>query len=149
MTDKEKIIAEIERLKAEAFNNINHDAKRDMVTDVANSQRIAICEQLLHFIDSLPAEQPSEDLEKAAKDFVEKNSPYTDEFMLDNEVEEAYKIAELTFKRGAQWQKEQIINKASQWLNENVVEYHPRTGKLRPIVNINAFREAMEKEDEQ
>jgi hypothetical protein len=88
-------------------------------------------------------------LEEAAKDFVEKNSPYTDEFMLDNEVEEAYKTAELTFKRGAQWQKEQTINKASQWLNENVVEYHPRTGKLRPIVNINAFREAMEKEDEQ
>lgn len=49
-------------------------------------------------------------------------------------------------KQAAQWQKEQTINKACEWLNENVVEYHPRTGKLRPIVNTNAFREAMDEQ---
>lgn len=52
-------------------------------------------------------------------------------------------------KHGANWQKQQTINKACVWLNKNVVEYHPRKGELRPIVNSNAFREAMEKEDEQ
>lgn len=71
MTQIERIRAEIERLKAEAFNKINHDAKRDMVTDVANSQRIAICEQLLDFINSIPTE-PSEDLEKFIQDLIDK-----------------------------------------------------------------------------
>ena len=100
MTDKEKIIQEIERRIHFLDGMINTDFGRGSL-DALN--------KVLDFINSLPAEQPSEDLEKAAKDFVEKNSPYTDEFMLDNEVEEAYKIAELTFKRGAQWQKEQMI----------------------------------------
>ena len=45
-----------------------------------------------------------------------------------------------------QWQKKRDIEKACEWLNKNVVEYHSRTGELRPIVNINAFREAIENE---
>lgn len=88
----------------------------------------------------VPAEQPSEDLDVEIK----------------LEYKSNYKLKELTlveFRRiiyyFANWQKEQTINKAIQWLNENVVEYHPRKGELKPVVNINAFREAMEKEDEQ
>lgn len=97
MTQIEQIKAEVERLKREIPYHENP---------------WSVLNKVLDFINSLPAEQPSEDLKKAAKDFVEKNSPYTDEFMLDNEVEEAYKIAELTFKRGAQWQKEQMMKSA-------------------------------------
>lgn len=90
-------------------------------------------------------EQPNDELEKEVdKQWNEEYRPY----------DSGYTIAELslsdykeTARHFAQWQKEQTINKASQWLNENVVEYHPRKGELRPIVNINAFREAMEKED--
>ena len=135
MTKIETIIAEIKRLKAEAFNNFKN---RSLVTDVANSQRIAICEQLLHFINSLPEDQPNEDLEKEIDRVVKE--------VVTPEVLQDYIAG---FKAGAQWQKEQLINKACEWLNKNVVEYHPRTGTLKPVVNLNAFREAMEKEDEQ
>lgn len=44
------------------------------------------------------------------------------------------------------WQKQRTIDKACEWLNKNVVEYHPRKCELRPIINTNAFREAMEGE---
>lgn len=105
MNTKEKIIAEIERLMNWKPKAIPSGMRQ---RDVLNIRK-GVLLTLKAFINSLPAEQPSEDLKEAAKDFVEKNSPYTDEFMLDNEVEEAYKIAELTFKRGAQWQKEQMM----------------------------------------
>lgn len=143
MTNKEKIIAKIERLK-EIGCPLQKGSDYQHGYDEFYTQ-------IKTFINSLPTEQPSEDLEKAAT-------------ALTNEIVGELNLGDYTdhsghnahwhsFKEGvvagAQWQKEKIINKASQWLNENVVEYHPRKGKLRPIVNINAFRDAMEKEGEQ
>ena len=37
-----------------------------------------------------------------------------------------------------------MIDKACKWMEENLREVHPRTGKEVCIVNLNSFREAME-----
>lgn len=109
MTQIEQIIAEIERLKAEAFNKIHHDARRDMVTDVSNSQRIAICEQLLDFIDSLPAEQPCDDLEEEinsySKESLALKFPTTDKKQIKADIE-------YIARHFANWQKEQMMKSA-------------------------------------
>ena len=56
MTDKEKIRAEIERRKKEAYG-----------TEWGWAVQCATYDEILSFIDSLPEEPVSEDLEKAAK----------------------------------------------------------------------------------
>lgn len=119
MTQIEQIKAEIERRMYENQQDYSEEGAGAFYED----------RQLLSFINSLPAE-PSKDLKEAAEEYSGKSA-----HPLNN-----------AFIAGAQWQKERDINKACEWLNKNVVEYHPRTGKLRPIVNINAFREAMEGE---
>ena len=134
MTDRQKILDEIKRLKHYGTIPYDMDALKGIY-------------MIETFVKSLPSEQPSEGLEEAAT-------------ALTNEIVGELNAGDYTdhsghnahwhsFKEGvvagANWQKEQTINKACGWLNKNVVEYHPRTGKLRPVVNINAFREAMEK----
>lgn len=133
MTDKEKIIAEIERLT---------EVTGYALSEYENGRRSAmydIRKQLIEYINSLPAEQQSEELEEEIKRKYKSNNA------LMMPIEDFRKII-IHF---TDWQKQRTINKACEWLNKNVVEYHPRKGELRPIVNINSFREAMEKEDEQ
>jgi len=139
MNNKELVLSKINELR---FTNKHGDEFEQGFNNALDC--------ISNFLNSLPAEQPSEDLEKAATALT---NEIVGELNLGDYTDHSGHNAHwLSFKEGvvagAQWQKEQTINKASQWLNENVVEYHPRTGKLRPIVNINAFREAMEKEDE-
>lgn len=59
MTDKQRIIAEIERLKKWEPNTIPQEKIRKLV----KSTRAAVCIELLDFINSLPAEQSNEDLD--------------------------------------------------------------------------------------
>lgn len=84
MTQIDKIKAEIERLKH--YGTIPYD--RDVFEGVCLIES---------FINSLPAEQPSEDLEKAANIYANKQGlelkPFASKF----------------FKSGAQWQKEQMM----------------------------------------
>lgn len=129
MTLAEEIKDKIEQLKGEASYHEN-------VQSVLNKLKV--------YIDIISTEQPSEDLEKAAKEYVKENAIIPEDCH-DCEVPMYLMESATIFKDGALWQKEQIINKACEWLNKNVVEYHPRKGQLRPIVNINAFREAMER----
>ena len=68
MTDKEKIRAEIQRLKDEGGIGLN---EYDMGYENGKGE---LCNHLLHFIDSLPEEpapKESDDLEKAAIDFAD------------------------------------------------------------------------------
>jgi len=140
MTQIEQIKAEIERLT---------EVTGHALSEYENGRRSAmydIRKQLTKYINSLPAEHPSEE---SIKDLIQKAEELygvkDKSFPLSEFPKEEKRQA---FIKGAQWQKGQIINKACEWLNKNMVEYHPRKGELRPIVNINAFREAMEKEDE-
>lgn len=117
MTDKEKIITKIERIieqLKEERSKIPSPTSETIITSLEVSlsmssdrislgARIAALEEILVFINSLPAE-PSEDLEEAAKEYSGKSS-----HPLNN-----------AFKDGAKWQKEQLINKACEWLVYNV-----------------------------
>ena len=82
-TNKEKIIAELERLKH--YGTIPYD--RDIFEGVCLIES---------FINSLPAEQPSKVLEEAAEEYSGKSA-----HPLNN-----------AFKDGAKWQKEQIMKSA-------------------------------------
>lgn len=39
-----------------------------------------------------------------------------------------------------------VIEKACDWLKNNVIYTHPRTGETKCVVNLNAFRDAMKGE---
>ena len=82
-TNKEKIIAELERLKH--YGTIPYD--RDIFEGVCLIES---------FINSLPAEQPSKVLEEAAEEYSGKSA-----HPLNN-----------AFKAGAKWQEEQIMKSA-------------------------------------
>lgn len=90
------ICAEIERMKYPT--SIKEAAA---IQDVLND--------LLNFIDSLPEEKPSKDLEEAAEKWCKENGRG---FVLRDKS--AYYIGETlpAFKAGAQWQKEQIMDEA-------------------------------------
>ena len=82
MTDREKILAEIERQKKiYMYDTSKHSFGRMMQ-----------CNDLLVFINSLPEEPVSKDLEKAAEEYAEKHPTCG--------------LAKTSFKAGAQWQKE-------------------------------------------
>ena len=88
MTDKEKIIAEIERLK-NCKSNLEED------TEYLRGYDFAI-ETLEEFINSLPAEQPREELNKEI-----------DSFLADN-VGKINNVGQIA-RHFAQWQKEQMM----------------------------------------
>lgn len=46
----------------------------------------------------------------------------------------------------AEWKEQQMIDKAVEWLKENVTYTHPRKGTEECAVNITAFIEAMKGE---
>lgn len=81
MTDKELIKQEIERLSAE------YPMSRGLL------------KYLNKFIDSLPEEPASEDLEEVAKRYATEGDEISGLYTVDEEVE--------AFKAGAEWQKQQ------------------------------------------
>ena len=82
---KQKILAEIERL----------------INDLGEQRDINL-EDLRDFINSLPEEPVSEDLEEAAKEHaVERFRTTRDEFLAEK--------CKWSFKAGAQWQKQQMM----------------------------------------
>ena len=87
MTDKEKILAEVERLKDKGKYSDTYDyAFRD-----GNNAALYAIEK---FINSLPEEPVSEDLEKASDEYAEKHPTCG--------------LAKTSFKAGAQWQLNKI-----------------------------------------
>lgn len=105
MTDKEKIRAEIERLKQYA-----ESSKMEWIDDGYNQNafaedcRISSFDKLLSFIDSLPEEaapKESDDLEEAAE-----------EYALNVNAGPYNSIAMFGFMAGAGWQKTQMMEGA-------------------------------------
>lgn len=101
MTDKEKIIAEVERLRNE-FITI-YAASPSRVTTLENMAKAALCKQLLSFIDSMQEKPVSEDLEEASYRFACKCSPLKTEYSISSPNPEVMEA----FKAGAKWQREQ------------------------------------------
>ena len=88
MTDKAKILAEIERQKKIYMYD----------TSKHSFGRMIQCNDLLVFINSLPEEPVSEDLEEAANNYAE----------LLPQGRIAKKYCKIDFKAGARWQKDKL-----------------------------------------
>ena len=100
--------------------------------------------ELLSFIEALPEEAVSEDLERVAQAHAVlfKSELY---FSLDKEQEKLWiKDIEDTFKEGAQWKEENMIAKSCEWLYGNLHHYWSQKG-AGPTKFIKKFRKAMEK----
>lgn len=91
MTQIETIIAEIERLTEVTGYSLSEyeNGRRSAMYDIRK--------QLIEYINSLPAEQPGEELEEAADIYANKQGL------------ELKPFARMFFIAGAQWQKEQIM----------------------------------------
>ena len=98
MTDKEKIKAEIERrIKAMKDNFATNEASK---SKHAYTLRMIDHQELLSFINSLPEEPVSEDLEEAANFYAD---THTEWFDANNNPH-----VSPAFKAGAKWQKENL-----------------------------------------
>ena len=102
MTDKEKITTEIERIEVSCYRGF---------PNYYNLGRYDVCQYLKSFIDSLPEEPVSNDLEEASKFYAATNTEYFDS--------EGNPHVAPAFKKGAEWQKEQIINKVCKLLTKH------------------------------
>lgn len=126
MTQVEKIKAEVEGLQKRYKNGIQALEKECYTNNVCakyltlNAQtKIDVCRQILSFINSLPAEPVSEDLEKELSNQMDSIYPLPEEDDFDDpcySISNAIKNQRIGFKKGfkvgVNWQKEQTMAKA-------------------------------------
>lgn len=105
MTDKEKIRAEIERIKETHERNLDKPMERGRIGHAHGY--VDCCDQLLSFIGSLP-EEPDKSLEEAAETFNRKDAAR----MWDYEDKTEGEIVEAAFKAGAEWQELKMMEGA-------------------------------------
>lgn len=135
MTDKEKIRKEVERLQKELVK----EKEKGLGSDVDDACILEL-QNVLTYIDSLQEEPVSKDLEEATdKHLVEKGYLLT----ANNGEHLAEVEAKGLFKAGAQWQKQQLIEKACEWLNNF---YSEDRHCYLVAEDIKAFKQAMEEQ---
>ena len=105
MTDKEKIKAEIERLREVQADKALQPSIDEQISWLAGKTFALASIEL--FIDSLTEEPVSEDLEKTSKEYADKNYVEWLDFVSGDERDDHYPISE-AFKAGAKWKKEQF-----------------------------------------
>ena len=123
MTDKElkeKILAEIERLKDECYYS----------TIVPKTYMTMAYDNILTFINSLSEEPVSEDLEEAAKHYLYSNILYDDVYVGNPTDKDCIKM----FKAGAQWQKQQMMKDAVE------VQVNPLLGETFVGCMVNGYK---------
>lgn len=98
MSKVEKIKAEIDRLQDTTMDE-NRNFKSQYDQGIFDGLSL-----LENFIDSLEEEPISNDLEEAARKIATRHSHITGDTYYDNDA--------WFFKKGAQWQKKQMIDKA-------------------------------------
>jgi hypothetical protein len=118
MSKAEKIRKEIERLKAETFDN--KELSLEEIIAVRNCYN-----NLLFFIDSLEEEPVSNDLEEAAHLYVDTTIEWFDS--------EGNPCCYPAFIAGAQWQKEQMVEEACKWLELHDSYAVPTNIKVRDL----------------
>ena len=132
MTDKEKIRQEIERL----MNELIQEKEKGFGSDIDDACILEL-QNVLTFIDSLQEEPISKDLDEELDKVVYQGKVYTriyrdklDQFAnrypkkVPRPEKKFAKYSEtdmvIAVKAGAQWQKEWMIDKACEWLEDNV-----------------------------
>lgn len=135
MTDKEKLIA----IRAEIERKLKN------ITPQTHTGVYNTCIGLLSFIDSLQEEPVIEDLKEAARKYEENRNDL--DARSDNEV------VRRGFVAGANWQKQQIIEKACEWVRthrdadffELIPEYnYCGAGNLNIKKMVEEFRKYLE-----
>ena len=105
MNKAEKIKAEIERRKNEYMAQANTFESLGMTEEMNFFAKLASnMAALIRYIDSLEEEPVSNDLEEAARKIATWHSHITGDTYIPNDA--------WFFKKGAQWQKEQLLNNA-------------------------------------
>lgn len=142
MTNIKKIRAEIERLK----NELNYEPFTDEILGKRNALN-----SILSFINSLPEEPVSEELEKAAEEYAYINWESDDyhKGAAEGLPFDAIGHTEKCFKAGAQWDRERAGNKAIAWLNgfledSPLIEYQVSSDDKNKV--IKDFRKALEED---
>lgn len=146
MTQIEQIKAEIERLKKELYKqqDVRIDGSPIPVFDInAIDGMLKILEEIKGFINSLPIEQPSEELEEEinsySKESLALKFPTTDKKQIKADIE-------YIARHFANWQKEQTINKACEWLRQNTMKSLVLSSEDENLTKefIEDFKKAME-----
>ena len=122
LIDKDALVAEITR----HLNIFKYDT-----TSKHSFGRMMECNDLLVFIDTLEMKEDpvSEDLEEAALLHYPKMSRISEPHGVipaDNEshyIGDANEDNRKAFKVGAEWKREQMIEKAADWLEDHIYEY--------------------------
>ena len=133
MTDKEKIRKEVERLQKELVK----EKEKGLGSDVDDACILEF-QNVLTYIDSLQEDPVSNDLEEAATKYARKQLSNPDYPTYNDEYE-----MECAFETGAQWQKQQLIDKACEWLNNF---YSEDRHCYLVAEDIKAFKQAMEEQ---
>ena len=133
MTDKEKIRKEVERLQKELVK----EKEKGLGSDVDDACILEL-QNVLTYIDSLQEDPVSNDLEEAATKYARKQLSNPDYPTYNDEYE-----MECAFEAGAQWQKQQLIEKACEWLNNF---YSEDRHCYLVAEDIKAFKQAMEEQ---
>ena len=121
MTNKEKILSEIERLMYAYNLEADIAASEDAIEEKIAQEKYELCKRMLSFINSLPEEPVSEDLDEAAEVYGYTNWQSDDyhEGAAEGLPFDAIGHTEKCFKDGAQWNNERVIKKACNWLKKH------------------------------
>lgn len=136
---KDKVVTTIERLQDECEKQ-------------GDNNGVELLEKLFNKLDTIEVKEV--DLEKELNEYFEgwRTNYYseTEELLKNNgctvDIDDVKEIARHFFELGLKVNNDAVIEKACDWLKNNVNFTHPRTGKTKCVVNLNAFRDAMKGE---
>ena len=128
MTNIEKIRQEIERLKTTNPSEYNYNNAEGYIWAMND---------LLAFLDSLPEEKPSEDLEEAAEEYADKHGfrvPYDGSNNYYDDVD--VKASKEGFLAGVEWQKNHSFKPTQEHLDtlDTVYKTHGADNACRHIL---------------
>lgn len=108
LIDKDTLVAEIERMKADALQK-KEQCKRSGLERIVH--QIGAYNNILSLINTLDVKDVDLEKEPASEDLEQASRNYADDEEYGDDVHFSIKA---TFKAGAQWQKEQILKDAEQ-----------------------------------
>lgn len=134
MTDK------VQKIREAVENRYEYWREKESNSHSIESEiRMSECHHLLLMLNSLQEEPVSKDLEEAARRIATRHSHITGDTYYANDA--------FFSKKGAQWQKEQMIDKACKWLKSYRQDTPDGIGYVAGIVDdktIKEFKQAME-----
>jgi hypothetical protein len=109
-------------------------------------------EEVIKYTDTLEVKEA--DLDKELNEYFEgwRTNYYseTEELLKNNgctvDIDDVKEIARHFYELGLNVNNDTVIEKACNWLKDNVIYPHPRTGEAKCVINLNAFRNAMKGE---